>query len=72
MKNVTFSADETLIELAREEARRRKTTLNVLFREWLADLAQRDARREQVDAVFEEMTAYNAGGKFTREAMNER
>ena len=72
MKNVTFSADERLIELAREEARAQKTTLNALFREWLADLAQRDARREQVEAVFEEMAAYNAGGKFTREEMNER
>ncbi|PXA03468.1 hypothetical protein DDZ13_12305 [Coraliomargarita sinensis] len=72
MKNVTFSADERVIELAREEARSRKTTLNALFREWLDDLAQRDARRKRVDAVFEEMSQYNAGGKFTREEMNER
>ena len=72
MKNVTFSADEGLIEQARAEARARKTTLNALFREWLEDIAQRDARRERVDAVFEEMAHYNAGGKFTREEMNGR
>jgi hypothetical protein len=72
MKNVTFSADEALIEQARAEARAQKTTLNALFREWLEDIAQRDARRERVDAVFEEMARYNAGNKFTREEMNER
>lgn len=72
MKNVTFSADEELIELARTEARARKTTLNALFREWLEDLAQREQRRERIDEVFEEMSAYNSGGKFTREEMNER
>jgi hypothetical protein len=37
----------------------------------LEDIAQRDARRARVDAVFEEMARYNAGGKFTREEMNE-
>jgi len=72
MKNVTFSADAELIEQAREEARARKTTLNALFREWLADLAAREERRERVDAVFEEMSAYNSGRAFTREEMNER
>lgn len=72
MKNVTFSADEVLIEQARAEARARKTTLNALFREWLEDIAQRDARRARVDAVFEEMARYNSGGKFSREEMNER
>lgn len=72
MKNVTFSANEKVIELAREEARARKTTLNALFRDWLEDLAQREQRRERVDAVFEEMAEYNAGGHFTREEMNER
>ena len=72
MKNVTFSADETLIEQAREEARARKTTLNALFREWLEDLAQRDKRRERVEAVFEEMGDYDAGGTFSREELNER
>jgi predicted transcriptional regulator len=72
VKNVTFSADEEVIELARAEARARKTTLNALFRDWLDDIAQREHRREQVDAVFEEMAEYDAGGTFTREEMNER
>ncbi len=72
MKNITFSADERTIELAREEARRRKASLNQLFREWLEDLAARDQRREKISALMEEMKSYNSGGPFTREQMNER
>jgi hypothetical protein len=37
MKNVTFSADETLIEQARSVARLRGTTLNEEVREWLRE-----------------------------------
>lgn len=70
MKNITFSADEEVIELAREEARRRKTTLNQLFREWLDDLAARDERRRKIDELFKRMDEYDAGGPYTREEMN--
>lgn len=70
MKNITFSADEEAIELAREEARRRKTTLNQLFREWLDDLAARDERRRKIDELFKRMDEYDAGGPYTREEMN--
>ena len=70
MKNITFSADERLIEEAREEARRRKTTLNALFRDWLADLAEREERKHQIDKLMEEMSQYNAGGPYSRDEMN--
>jgi hypothetical protein len=70
MKNITFSADERLIEEARSEARRRKTTLNVLFREWLAELAAREQRKHAIDKLMEEMGHYRAGGPFSREEMN--
>ena len=72
MKNITFSADERLIEEVREEARRRKTTLNALFRIWLADLAARDERKRKIDMLMDEIGHYNAGGPFTRDEMNER
>ena len=35
MKNITFSADENKIELAREVARSEHKTLNDAFRDWL-------------------------------------
>jgi hypothetical protein len=39
MKNITMSADENLIESARERARSEHTTLNEQFRRWLAEYA---------------------------------
>lgn len=72
MKNITLSADEELIALAREEARRRHTTLNALFRDWLAEIARRDERRERISRLIEEGKRYKAGGPFSRDEMNER
>jgi hypothetical protein len=72
VKNITLSADERLIEQAREAARARKTTLNQLFRDWLAELAERDEREERIAALMDRIGYAQAGGKFTREEMNER
>lgn len=72
MKNITLSADGEAIELARQEARARKTTLNALFRDWLNDLGARDERRAKVAELFRRMDDYDSGGTFTREEMNQR
>ena len=53
MMNITLSADESLIELARETARERKTTLNQLFRNWLVELAGRRERDERLAALVQ-------------------
>jgi predicted transcriptional regulator len=74
MKNITLSAEEDLIENARSLAHRHDTTLNQMFRDWLAELAARQerGRQAQVDALFDRMLGQvNAGRKFTREEMNE-
>ena len=74
MKNITFSADEKLIEAARERARAEHTTLNEAFRRWLADYAQRGRRAAEAMAVIEDIRKYarTGGRKFTRDEMNER
>ena len=72
MKNITLSADERLIEQAREAARARKSTLNALFREWLAELAQQQARSTRLDALMQRLNYVDAGHSFSREEMNER
>lgn len=72
MKNITLSADEHLIELAREEARARKTTLNALFREWLEEIARREEKRKLASDVIRRMSEFDSGGPFNREEMNER
>lgn len=74
MTNITFSADERLIEAARNRARDEKTTLNEVFRRWLEDYAGRKAQADRARAVWEELgnRIQTGGRKFTREEMNER
>ena len=74
MKNITLSADERLIEAARQRAAGERTTLNAKFREWLEDYTQRQQQAEEAIAFIEEMrkTVRTGGRKFTRDEMNER
>jgi hypothetical protein len=74
MKNITLSADERLIEAARERAREEHTTLNEQFRCWLEDYAGRSYRaKRMMGAIRELQKEISTGGrKFTRDEMNER
>lgn len=73
MKNITLSADEKLIEAARERARAEHSTLNEQFRKWLEDYARHDARMQQYDAVIAELRGkLRVGRRLTRDEMNER
>ena len=74
MKNITLSADEGLIEAARERARAEHTTLNEQFRLWLAEYARREQQAEMAMATIRELRRQvrTGGRKFTREEMNER
>ena len=72
MKNITLSADERLIRLAREQARARQTTLNQLFRDWLQRLANQEQRTQEIESLFTRFDEVDSGGAFSREEMNER
>lgn len=73
MKNITLSADEHLIEAARERARAEHTTLNKEFRRWLAEYGRRDERMRHFDEVIAELQGkVRIGRKLTRDEMNER
>jgi hypothetical protein len=74
MKNITLSAEESLIEMARAQARAENTTLNEQFRLWLAEYTQRRRSADSAMAVIDEMRKYvrTGGRKFTRDEMNER
>lgn len=73
MKNITLSAEESLIEAARERARSEKTTLNEQFRRWLADYAQARERMQRYDEVMAQLRGtLVVGKKLTREEINER
>ena len=74
MKNITLSADERLIEAARERARTEHTTLNEQFRRWLNEYARGKQQAEEAMAVVRELQGRvrTGGRRFTREEMNER
>lgn len=74
MRNITLSADEKLIDAARERARAEHTTLNEQFRRWLADYTQRKQQADEAMAVIDRISSYarSGGRKFTRDEMNER
>ncbi|HEX4277265.1 MAG TPA: hypothetical protein VHZ74_18035 [Bryobacteraceae bacterium] len=72
MRNVTLSADECLIDQARQVARSQHKTLNQAFREWLESYARPESAVEKYDALMKRLSYVNAGRKFTREEMNER
>jgi hypothetical protein len=74
MKNITLSADEGLIEAARERARAEHTTLNEQFRRWLKDYTRREQQADDAMAVVRELRGKvrTGGRKLTRDEMNER
>lgn len=73
MKNITLSADESLIEQARLVARSERKTLNAAFREWLEEYATRAGRGAAFEALLRRSGHIKPGGRhFTRDEMNER
>ena len=73
MRNITLSAEEHLIDRARQTAREEHRTLNDAFREWLEEYTSRNGDLEQRERLMERLRGrVNAGRKFTREEMNER
>jgi hypothetical protein len=73
MKNITLSAEESLIERARVIAQSRHTTLNEEFRRWLEDYTARQGLVEAFDAFMESVRGkVISAGPYTRDEMNER
>ena len=72
MKNITLSAEAELIRKAREKARKERTTLNGLFRSWLARYVGKDRNQARYDEFMERVSYARAGGSFSRDELNER
>jgi hypothetical protein len=72
MKNITLSADESLIDQARRVAKSESKTLNAAFREWLQAYAARAGRGAAFDALMRRLGEVQPGRHFTRDEMNER
>ena len=74
MKNITFSADENLIEAARRQAFAEHTTLNEQFRLWLENYVRREHRAAEAMRVIRELqgSITTGGRRFSRDELNER
>jgi molybdenum-dependent DNA-binding transcriptional regulator ModE len=73
MKNITFRAEEALIEAARRRAQQDHTSLNEAFRRWLDEYAHQRERMQRYDEVMSPLRgSVKIGCKLTREARNER
>ena len=72
-KNITFAADEALIEEARAAAKADNTTLNEQFRLWLEQYARKRRAQRAMETIARLRKYVDTGGqKFSREDMNER
>lgn len=72
MRNVTFSADEELIEKARSRAESEQTTLNNAFREWLARYAEEPGAGERYLRLMDSLSHVRFDRKPTRDELNSR
>ncbi len=72
LKNITLSAEEALIERARQRAEAEHTTLNAEFRRWLAQYAERPQNAADFQALMARFNYAQPGKTFSREELNER
>ena len=72
LKNITLSAEERLIKLARDKATKEHTTINQQFRDWLERYVDTDQRLDDYDLLMRQLKYAQTGKKFTRDDMNER
>ncbi len=73
MKNITLSADEHLIDAARQRAITEHTTLNEQFRLWLEEYARKHDQLRRFDETINELCGkVKVERKMTRDEMNER
>lgn len=72
LKNITLSAEDLLIQRAREKAQSEHTTLNVAFRQWLAQYVKNGRSGSDYDALMVSLDYASPGRTFSRDELNER
>ncbi len=72
LNNITLSADERLISLARAKASREHKTLNAEFRLWLERYVGNTAAAQNYRRLMENMSAVHNTKHFSRDELNER
>ena len=72
MKNITLSADEGLIQAARQKASAQHRSLNDEFRSWLSIYVADSAADGGYQSAMSKLSHIDAGRAFTRDEANER
>ncbi len=72
LKNITLSAEEELINKARQKAQRERTTLNTTFRHWLTLYVNTGLNGTGYDSMMNSLSYARPGKRFSRDEMNER
>ncbi len=72
IRNITMSAEEKLIMLARQKAQSQHKSLNLVFREWLGRYARWPGDETRFVLTMKKLQYVEPGRKLTREEMNER
>lgn len=73
MKNITFSADEKVIEAARQRAKLSGMSLNQKVRQFLErEAVSPEERVRRFDELMKKTAYFKTDRKFSREEMNER
>ncbi len=70
-KNITLSAEEDIIQSARERAANENTTLNAEFRRWLEKYALRSQNAQEYLSLMSRFAYVDAGRNFSRDELNE-
>ena len=72
MKNITFSADESLIQKARDKAEQENSTLNNKFRKWLQEYVTWDVKEDHIKNILSKVSNSTSGKSFLRDELNQR
>jgi len=72
LKNITLSAEESIIRGCRERAMGEHTSLNALFRKWRSEYVGRSTASSDYARTMHELAYANAGKRFSRDEMNAR
>lgn len=72
MKNITLSAEAEMIRQAREKAAKERTTLNEMFRRWLARYVGNAGKDGEYTELMERLSYARSSGTFSRDELNER
>ncbi len=72
LKNITLSAEESLIQNARHKAENQHTTLNSQFRLWLKDYISDKSQKENYQTLMHSLEYVTTNRSFTKDELNER